>query len=53
MPSKSQAQRAMMCKEAAKPGSTKASGISQKAAGEYCHTSGKLPAKAAPAAKKK
>lgn len=52
MPSKSSSQRALMCAEASKPGSTKASGISQKAATEYCKTPGKLPAKA-PASKKK
>jgi hypothetical protein len=52
MPAKSQSQRAMMCKEAAKPGSTQAKGISQKSAAEYCHTPGKLPSKA-PATKKK
>lgn len=46
MPAKSQAQRAMMCKEASKPGSTKASGISRKSAAEYCHTAGKLAMKA-------
>lgn len=45
MPAKSQAQKAMMCKEAKSPGSTKAKGISQKAASEYCHTKGSLPKK--------
>jgi len=52
MPSKSAAQRRLMCAEASKPGSTSAKGISKKAAGEYCHTPGKLPAKA-PSPKKK
>jgi hypothetical protein len=51
MPAKSQAQRAMMCREASKPGSTKATGISKKSAAEFCHTPGKLQAKV-PAKKK-
>lgn len=51
MPAKSSSQRKMFCAEAANPGSTKAKGISQKSATEYCKTPGKLPAKA-PAKKK-
>ena len=45
MAAKSAKQRAMMCKEAKSPGSTKAAGISKKAASEYCHTEGQLPKK--------
>lgn len=44
MPAKSESQRKMMC-AAASGKSTKAKGISKKAAGEYCHTPGKLPKK--------
>lgn len=48
MPAKSAAQKRLMCAEASKPGSTKAKGISQKSAMEFCHTSGKLVGKVKP-----
>lgn len=51
MPAKSQAQRGMMCREAAHPGSTKAKGISPESAQEYCNTKGKLVGKVKPAKK--
>lgn len=48
MPAKSEAQKKLMCAEAAKPGSTAAKGIDRKSAAEFCHTPGKLPAKTTP-----
>jgi hypothetical protein len=52
MPAVSDAQRKMMCREAAHPGSTQAKGIAKKSAEDYCTTKGKLVGHVKPAPKK-